>query len=96
MGDRLPVVRAAVVQAAPVFLDREATVDKACDLIARAGAQGAEVIAFPEGFIPTHPVWYHRADVFTLRIAEPPPAIFEVPTFEIAAPADEPSPELSD
>ncbi|MEA2444442.1 MAG: nitrilase [Thermoleophilales bacterium] len=59
MGDRLPVVRAAVVQAAPVFLDREATVDKACDLIARAGADGAQVVAFPEGFIPTHPVWYH-------------------------------------
>jgi aliphatic nitrilase len=59
MGDRLPVIRAAVVQAAPVFLDREATVDKSCDLIAQAGAAGAQVIAFPEGFIPTHPVWYH-------------------------------------
>jgi nitrilase len=59
MGDRLPVVRAAVVQAAPVFLDREATVEKACDLIAQAGEKGAQVIAFPEGFIPTHPVWYH-------------------------------------
>ena len=59
MGDRLAVVRAAVAQAAPVFLDREATVDKACELIARAGREGAEIVAFPEGFIPTHPVWYH-------------------------------------
>jgi aliphatic nitrilase len=59
MGDELPVVRGAVVQAAPVFLDREATVEKACDLIADAAARGADVIAFPEGFIPTHPVWYH-------------------------------------
>jgi aliphatic nitrilase len=58
MGDRYDVVRGAVVQAAPVFLDREATVRKACDLIAEAGANGASIIAFPEGYIPAHPIWY--------------------------------------
>lgn len=59
MGDHLPTVRAAVVQAVPVFLDREATVEKACDLIRQSGSRGAEVVVFPEGFIPSHPVWYH-------------------------------------
>lgn len=59
MGDVFPTVRLAAVQAAPVFLDREATVAKACDLIREAGANGAEVIGFPEGFIPAHPVWFH-------------------------------------
>src|SRR5438552_2416326 len=39
---------AAVVQATPVFLDRAATVAKACDLIAQAAAMGARIIAFPE------------------------------------------------
>ena len=47
----------AVAQTAPVFLDRAATVAKACELIGEAGKSGAELILFPEGFIPTYPFW---------------------------------------
>lgn len=47
--------RAAVVQAAPVLFDREATLDKACQLTAKAAAGGARLILFPEAFIPCYP-----------------------------------------
>ncbi|MBA2308966.1 MAG: carbon-nitrogen hydrolase family protein, partial [Pseudonocardiales bacterium] len=41
-------VTVAAVQASPVFLDREATVDKAADLIKQAAGLGAQLVAFPE------------------------------------------------
>ena len=51
--------KVAVVQAAPVFLDLDATVDKTIALIDEAAAQGAKLIAFPETFIPGYPwqIW---------------------------------------
>jgi nitrilase len=57
MGDRLPVFKAAAVQAAPVFLDRDASVEKACSLIDEAGKNGARLIVLPETFIPGGPYW---------------------------------------
>src|SRR5256714_4437906 len=60
MGDAYGVVKGAAVQAASVFLDRGGWTAKACRLIREAGANGARVIGFPEGFIPAPRVWYHH------------------------------------
>jgi len=48
-------VRAAVIQTAPIFLDRAATVAKACGLIEEAASRGAKVILLPEALIPAYP-----------------------------------------
>lgn len=48
-------VRVAVVQAAPILFNREATVEKTVDLIKEAGREGAKLILFPEAFIPAYP-----------------------------------------
>ncbi|MED7825269.1 carbon-nitrogen hydrolase family protein [Streptomyces chiangmaiensis] len=48
---------AAAIQAAPVYLDTSATVDKAVALIHEAASNGAQLIAFPEVFVPGYPYW---------------------------------------
>lgn len=47
----------AAVQASPVYLDREATLEKACRLLREAAGEGADVVGFPETFIPGYPYW---------------------------------------
>ena len=47
----------AAAQASPVFLNKEATVQKACNLIFEAGKQGAKLIVFPEAYISGYPDW---------------------------------------
>lgn len=54
---QLPRFVAAAIQASPVFLDADETVAKAARLIAEAAAGGAQLIAFPEAFVPGYPYW---------------------------------------
>ena len=56
-GDSYPKFRAAAVQAAPVFLDRDATIDKLDRMVRDAKEQGADLVVFPESFVPAYPLW---------------------------------------
>lgn len=48
-------VKVAVVQASPVLFDREATIVKTCQLLREAAGSGANLVLFPEAFIPAYP-----------------------------------------
>lgn len=49
------VLRVAVIQAAPVIMDLEGTLEKTLNLIKEAALKGAKLVVFPESFIPAYP-----------------------------------------
>jgi nitrilase len=54
------VTRVAIVQQAPVFLDRAATLDRAVAALDEAAQSGARLVVFPEAFVPGYPAWMWR------------------------------------
>src|SRR3954447_12538987 len=59
-------VRVAAIQATPVILDAEATVDKAVELLHRAADDGVQLAVLPETFVSLYPsgAWAHKAAGF--------------------------------
>jgi predicted amidohydrolase len=70
--------RAAVIQHAPVFLNLEASLEEACALIEQAANGGAEVIAFPETWLPGYPVWLDYAPQAALWDHPPAKALYRL------------------
>ena len=56
MRDIKESCKIAVVQAEPILFDKEASLEKALNLISKAAEQNAELIVFPELFIPGYPI----------------------------------------
>ncbi|MEO5838456.1 MAG: carbon-nitrogen hydrolase family protein [Acidimicrobiales bacterium] len=50
----------AAVQATPAYLNRAGTLDIVVDEIAKAAAGGADLVVFPESFVPGYPDWVWR------------------------------------
>ena len=48
-------VRVAVIQASPVIMDKNATLDKVELLTKEAAERGAKIVVFPEAYIPAYP-----------------------------------------
>ena len=64
-GMEFPKFTAAAVQAAPIWLDAQATAEKAASLIKQAAGKGARLIVFPEVFLPGYPYWNWITDPVT-------------------------------
>ena len=47
----------AAAQLSPLFLDRDATVERPIAAIHEASERGARLIVFPEAFVPGYPMW---------------------------------------
>ena len=52
-----PKLKVAAVQASPVYMNMDASVEKACGLIRQAAEKGAQLVVFPEAFLPGYPYW---------------------------------------
>ena len=52
--------KVAVIQKAPVVLDRDACIARAVEMVGESAAQGAALIVFTEAFIPGYPAWIWR------------------------------------
>ncbi|MEO6597563.1 MAG: carbon-nitrogen hydrolase family protein [Planctomycetota bacterium] len=59
MSDRL---RVALAQQAPCWLDRDRTLAKVLDQVAKAANGGAQLVAFGEAFVPGYPFWVEHTD----------------------------------
>ncbi len=53
-------MKIAVVQEPPVYLNKEASLARAVELIERAGAEGAGIVVFPEAWLPGYPTFVWR------------------------------------
>jgi nitrilase len=63
-------VTVACVQAEPVIFDRERTIDKLASLTGEAAGAGAQLVVFPEAFVPAYPSWNDkRAKAAFARLA---------------------------
>lgn len=50
-------VKVAAAQLTPTLYNKSEAISKVCKAIEEAGRNGAELIVFPEAFIPGYPYW---------------------------------------
>jgi nitrilase len=60
----MATVKIAAVQAAYVLMDQKATLSKSIALLEQAAADGAEIVVFPEVFVPGTPIWIDSVPIW--------------------------------
>jgi nitrilase len=82
-------VKVACVQAEPVVLDRDATIAKLDSLTAQAAAEKAQLVVFPEAFVPAYPtsVWSRALAGWTTPGAKEAFALLARESVEVPGPA---------
>ena len=54
------MIQLAIIQKAPVFLNKQKTIASAVSLVKEAATAGADLVIFTEAFIPGYPAWIWR------------------------------------
>src|SRR3954466_2398852 len=82
-------VRVASVQAEPVVLNREATIDKLERLTGEAAGNGARLVVFPETFVPAYPssIWARALAGWAQSGAKEAFALLARESLEVPSPA---------
>jgi len=84
------VVRVACVQAEPVIFDRDATIEKLATLAKDAAAASAELVVFPESFVPAYPSsrWARALAAWSDARAKEAFALLRRESLEVPGPAE--------
>src|SRR5579864_6469887 len=69
-------VRVAIAQSAAVYLDKQASLAKALEIMQNASRQGARLVAFGETWFPGYPVWLDVCPEAALWNHEPTKRVF--------------------
>ena len=62
MKQDLNLLQVGLAQMAPIWLDRDRTIEKVCSFIENAAAKGCELVVFGEALVPGYPFWIERTD----------------------------------
>jgi predicted amidohydrolase len=63
-GREMATLTVAAVQAAYVLMDRAATLEKVEKLLADDAVRGADLVVFPEAFVPGTPIWIDSTPIW--------------------------------